>query len=307
MLLEDWESRQRSPRGQDKQSAPRRGSPRGLFTAAVIVVVLVVVAGVGVAAVKLRSHPGPAPVAAKLSTLTRPVVTPPKSWRLTFDSSFSGTQLDTQVWETCYPGAQPTGCTNYGNGDEEKEWYLASQDQVSGGVLHLTAQREPTPGFAQNGAAKDYTCRSGMVTTYSSLDFTYGFLQVTAKIPFGRGLWPALWLAAADGKWPPEVDLLEHWHFDLYGKVYFHPVGGARQGGPVTMPLLAAGWHTFTLSWTKNHLVWYYDGTQVFSSTTHVPQQAMYLIMNLADDQEGAGSCNGSLDIKSVKLWQPAS
>lgn len=292
--------------------------------AAVAAVAAVAVVAGGLVAVKLRSHHAPPPVAAVLHTATRPTTphsatkpttphsatldapTPPKSYRLTFDATFSGTELDTQVWATCYPGAQPTGCTNYGNNGDEKEWYLSSQDQVSGGALHLTAQHEPTPGFKQDGAAKEYTCRSGMVTTYPSLHFTYGLLQITAKIPFGSGLWPAFWLAAWDGVWPPEIDILEHWHFDAEGKVYLHPTSGPRQGGPVPMPGLASGWHTFTLSWSKSSLAWYYDGTRVWRTTTGVPQQAMYLIANLADDSTQPGSCNGSLLIKSVKLWQPS-
>jgi beta-glucanase (GH16 family) len=309
MLLEDWESRPRSPRKKDSPGAPKRGPSRRVVAAVAIAVAIVVVAGAGTVAVKLSSHhsQSPPPVAAKLKTATTPAVAPPKSWRLTFDSDFSGSKLDTQVWGTCYPAAQPTGCTNYGNpADKELEWYQSSQDHVSGGALQLTAQHEPTPGFAQDGAAQEYACRSGMVTTYPSLRFEYGFLQVTAKIPFGKGLWPAFWLAAANGKWPPEVDIFEHWHSETVGKVYLHPLSGPRQGGPVPMPRLASGWHTFTLSWTKNQLTWYYDGTKVLSATTGIPRQSMYLIMNLADDAAGTGSCSGSLSIKSVKLWQPS-
>lgn len=317
MLLDDWEGGQPSPKKEDGQRSPGKedgtGRSKRVFAVVAAVVAVAVVAGAGVA-VKLHSQHSPVPVATVLHTpprtrtrtVARPGLTPPKSWRLTFDSNFSGTELDTQVWGTCYPGAQPTGCTNYANDGEEKEWYLSSQDQVSGGTLHLTAEHEPTPGFKQDGTPMEYTCRSGMVTTYPSLNFTYGFLQITAKIPFSSGLWPAFWLAASDGKWPPEVDILEHWASSPFGKVYLHPTSGPRQGGQVSMPGLASGYHTFTLSWTKTSLAWYYDGTQVWRTTTGVPQQAMYLIANLADTSTKPGTCNGSLLIKSVKLWQPS-
>jgi beta-glucanase (GH16 family) len=69
--------------------------------------------------------------------------------------------------------------------------------------------------------------------------------------------------------------------------------------------VLSSGWHTFGLYWTKTELVWTYDGKQVFATSTGVPQQNMYLIANVADDNTGPGSCSGSLDIKSVKVWQP--
>jgi len=223
---------------------------------------------------------------------------------LKFDATFSGTQLNTQSWGTCYPWASG-GCTNFGNADDpDLEWYQAPQDQVSGGVLHLIAQRVPTNGLDKQGAAKEYACRSGMVTTYPSLRFEYGYVQVTAQIPFGKGLWPAFWLAAANEKWPPEVDMLEHWGSEAAGTVYLHPLTGARQGGPVSMPGLATGWHTFGLAWTKTRLTWYYDGVQVLTTAVGVPQQEMYFIANLADDDTSPGTCSGSLLIKSVQVWQ---
>jgi beta-glucanase (GH16 family) len=126
-------------------------------------------------------------------------------------------------------------------------------------------------------------------------------------IPFSDGLWPALWLAAANEKWPPEIDILEHWASKFDAGMYLHPVIGKQQGGHVILPNLGTGWHTFGLSWTKNSLVWYYDGQQIFETSTQVPQQAMYFIANLADDVGGPGTCSGTLRIKSVKVWQPPS
>jgi beta-glucanase (GH16 family) len=302
-MLLDGDERDRShgsPRG-------KRGSgPSKLVLTMLSAILAVGVVGIGVAA---KVHSGHSPskiVAAKLAPRPQPV-TSPKSWKLTFNSSFTGTSLDTSVWGTCYPwDTGSAGCTNYGNtGDEDKEWYLPAQDQVSGGVLQLVAQREPTPGFDQQGAPKEYACRSGMITTDPSFRFEYGYVQVVAKLPFGKGLWPALWLAAANQKWPPEIDIEEHWNVDPFERVYLHPTAGPRQGGEVSAPNLAVGWHTFTLSWTKTRLSWYYDGQQVFSTTTDIPQQSMYLIANLADDVTSPGGCSGSLLIKSVKVWQP--
>ena len=233
---------------------------------------------------------------------------PPKDWTLKFASDFRGNQLDTAVWGTCYPWAATGGCTNYGNiKDKELEWYLPGQVQVSGGELHLVAQNTPTAGLSQRGGPEEYACRSGMVTTFPGFHFQYGYIQITAKIPYGTGLWPALWLAAANEKWPPEIDILEHWSSKFDAGMYLHPVIGKQQGGHIILPDLETGWHTFGLYWTKTSLAWYYDGQQVFATSTQVPQQAMYFIANLADDVGGPGSCSGTMLIKSVKVWQPPS
>jgi beta-glucanase (GH16 family) len=228
----------------------------------------------------------------------------PATTKLVFSSSFTGTKVNPKIWATCYWGAKG-GCTNFGNGAKEKEWYLPSQVRVSNGTLLLVAQHKATAGLDANGRPKTYSCRSGMVTTDPGFHFRYGLIQVTAQIPYNTGLWAGLWLAASNHRWPPEIDLLEHWHFDKQAKVYLHPVSGVRQGGPVYTPgNLSRGWHNFRLNWTKTSLTWSIDGITVFKTTTDIPQQSMYLIATLADDQLTTGSCNGTLAIKSVKVWQ---
>ncbi len=226
--------------------------------------------------------------------------------RLAFSPSFGGTRLNTKIWGTCFWWAPKAGCTNFGNGAEEKQWYLAAEDQVRTGTLLLVAQHKPTAGLTASGQRTTYTCRSGMVTTDPGFHFKYGLVQITARIPYNTGLWPGLWLAAANHKWPPEIDILEHWHFDKQAKVYLHPATGPRQGGPVYTPgNLSRGWHNFRLNWTKSRLTWSIDGIQVFTTTKNIPQQPMYLVVTLADDSTVAGSCTGTLAIKSVKVWEP--
>jgi beta-glucanase (GH16 family) len=233
------------------------------------------------------------------------VLSVPAGWKLAFDPSFSGSQVSASTWSTCYDWATPSvGCTN--NPAAEKEWYIASQVGESGGTLNLTAKQETTQGQDSNGAAKTFTCRSGMVTSKPGFNFTYGLVEVTAKLPYGPGLWPALWLAATNDQWPPELDIMEHWYSEPQAKVYDHTIGSKYIGGPVPTPAnLSAGFHTYSLLWTKDRVTWYLDGAQVFTTTSYVPQQAMYFIANVADDSTAAGACTGTMQIQSVKIYQP--
>jgi beta-glucanase (GH16 family) len=256
----------------------------------------------------------PAATATPTAAASAPsTLTVPAGWKLAFDPSFSGSTLNTGTWATCYDwAASGAGCTN--NPTVEKEWYLPSQVQVSGGVLNLVAQRETTQGTSSAGAAETYSCRSGMVSSKPGFNFTYGLIQITAKLPYGAGLWPALWLAATNDDWPPELDIMEHWYTDQDYKVYDHTVGEDYVGGPVPTPVnLSAGYNTFSLLWTKDRVTWYLNGTQVFTTTDHVPQQAMYFIANVADrnpDGDTSSSiasdaCSGTMQISSVKVWTP--
>ncbi len=219
-------------------------------------------------------------------------------------ATFAGARLNTKIWDTCYP-LLPNyggGCTNWGN-HEEAEWYTRSQVRVSGGNLRLIATRRTTHGFDQSGKPKTYGCASGMVTMYPRLRFQYGFVQVVANIPHATGLWPALWLAAANGKDVPETDMVESWGVSQLTGSFFH--AATSRARATYSPSLTRGWHTYSLSWTRSKLTFYVDSRVVLTVTKNVPRQPMYFIANVAEYQPAkAGTCNGQMLIKSVKIWK---
>lgn len=229
-------------------------------------------------------------------------------WRLSLDASFSGSRLDTALWATCYPWMDvASGCTNFTNAQHgtEHEWYLPSQVRVRNHSLELVARRTPTPGRNSQGGSKEYACRSGMVTTYPGFRFEYGYVQVIAHIPSAVGLWPALWLAASNLRWPPEIDILEHWGSRRTG-VFLHPTDLPQLVDRFKMPTISRGWHTFALLWSPSMLTWSIDGHHVLTTHSGIPHQSMYFIANLANTVSNLGSgCQGTMAIRSVKIWQP--
>lgn len=55
----------------------------------------------------------------------------------------------------------------------------------------------------------DLAYRSGLITTQNLFTQRHGYFEMRAKLPAGRGLWPAFWLLPAGGGWPPEIDVME--------------------------------------------------------------------------------------------------
>ena len=261
------------------------------------------VGGEGLAVVSESPKPKPKPTPSHShSTVAPSSDLPPElsgsGWQLAFDGAFGGSSLNTSQWDTCYPDDNQSGCTNNGN-HNEFEWYQPSQISVGGGTLNLTASSESTQGSDGN----TYPCRSGMVTTGNSFNFQYGYVQVEAKLPISSGLWPALWLNPSNGDWPPEIDIMEHWStYDYYG-AYLHSAAGPIVENDHVNLADSTGWHTFSVLWEPNKIVWYLDGQEVLSTTQYVPQQAMYFIANVANSTDGPG-CNGTMQISSVKVWQ---
>jgi beta-glucanase (GH16 family) len=241
---------------------------------------------------------------------TRPAA-PTAGLRLAFDQTFSGTQLDKATWGTCYPWFDAAkGCTNFGNSIRDA-WYLPSGDRVSGGALRIVATKTRTHGFTQSGAPEIYPYTSGMVTTKKSFDFTYGYVQVMAKIPGGAGTWPAVWLLPKSETWPPEIDIMENFGSPyLIRSTVFWPTSDNNSGSYAlshkfaTSPSnLTVGYHSYGLLWKPNSLTWYLDGNVIDTFTgPNVPHTPMYLLLNLAID--GKAASGSTFSIKSVKIYQ---
>jgi beta-glucanase (GH16 family) len=269
----------------------------------VIGAVVVLGAGIPAAAPVFGAQASVAAVARSAPQAAGAVPTP--RGKPVFSATFSGSKLNTKTWDTCYPFLPNFngGCTNFGN-NMEAEWYMPSQVKVSGGAVHLVAQRKSTVGTTSTGAQKVYGCRSGMITSYPGFKFQYGFVQVVANIPHAKGLWPALWLAAANGKFPPEVDMVESWGVKVEAASFFHPVTGKVSRAKYS-PALTRGWQTYSLSWTKSKLKFYVGSKLVMTVSRNVPHQPMYFIADLAEYLPAkAGYCAGQLQIKSVKVWR---
>jgi beta-glucanase (GH16 family) len=236
---------------------------------------------------------------------------PTAGMHLSFDATFPGSTLDTNVWSTCYFYVSSGSGCGHTSAYTENQWYLPSQDQVSGGVLHLTTSPTPASGAVAAQVPSNYPCVSGMITTDPSFSFTYGYAQFVARMPQGTNTWPALWMLPKDNSvYLPEIDLVE-----IIGSVTdqpavaYHPSVGDQTRRVVQTSDLASGWHTFGLLWKPSSLIWYIDGRAVFTVTHNVPHQPMYLLANLAITDafhplQLPASCSSSLSLRSVQVWQ---
>lgn len=158
--------------------------------------------------------------------------------------------------------------------------------KVRDGVLSITASRTPAelkPVLFDN----EYI--SGILTTQGKFSQKYGYFEIRAKIPVGRGVWPAFWMLADDGGWPPEVDVMEgrgerpgdvvmttHWRIPATGRI-------ESCGFDFTLPDAATAFHDYGVMWERDRLIYYIDRKPV--SDIMVPvgfNDPMYMIVNLA-------------------------
>jgi beta-glucanase (GH16 family) len=209
---------------------------------------------------------------------------------LTFDdefNSFVSSPTGTQGWMT-----QGGAYWRTLSGNNEAEYYSDPSVGVNpfsdaNGVLTITAAPGPNPlGLPYN---------SGIITTETSFNFEYGLIEVSAKLPAGAGLWPAIWLLPSSLGWPPEIDIMEMLGSDPT-TIYASTHSGSDNDSstlPVYVGDTTQAFHTYGLDWEPNSITWYFDGNAIRTvATPSDMHQPMYLLINLAVG--GAGSWPGA-------------
>ena len=189
---------------------------------------------------------------------------------------------------------------------------------VSDGSLKIRAIR------AANGDASYASVR--MNTTKS---WKYGYFEMRAKLPGGRGVWPAFWMLPENFRhWPMdgEIDIMEYVGYDpdvvnatVHTKKYNHAIGTQRSEKR-TIEGAETQFHTYALLWTEDEIRMYVDGENyyVFSNDKKGDKETwpfnvpFYLKLNLAvggnwGGQQGVDEAAfpATYEIDYVRVYQP--
>ncbi|TDO01217.1 family 16 glycosylhydrolase [Sunxiuqinia elliptica] len=183
---------------------------------------------------------------------------------------------------------------DWGWGNQEEQFYTKrrlANAEVKNGRLYITAIKENY---------KDRKFTSARLVTKGKGDWLYGKVEVSAKLPQGRGLWPAIWMLPTDwkyGGWPAsgEIDIMENVGFmpdtilaSVHTKSYHHSIGTQRSD-TLTIPSCYDEFHTYQLEWEPDELRAYIDGQHFFTfqnegtGTDAWPfDQRFHLLLNIA-------------------------
>ena len=121
---------------------------------------------------------------------------------------------------------------NYEQGyarNEELQWYQSDNAWCQGGLLVIEARSEKRKNPLYKAGSYDWRtsreyieCTSSSITTFGKKEFLYGRFEVRARIPVGKGAWPAIWTLGSSMEWPScgEIDIMEFYR--KHGASEFH-------------------------------------------------------------------------------------
>lgn len=210
---------------------------------------------------------------------------PDSRWVLVWSDEFDGVAIDRRKW------GFDVDC--WGGGNDERQCYTDSRRNaaIENGALVITARQERSTGpalpasmrrsSADRQAQVSRAFSSARLTTRGKAYWTYGKVEVRARLPQGQGTWPAIWMLPEQDGYGPwaasgEIDVLEAVNLgvpcaacpggsenSILGTLHF---GGRwpdnrRVGTEAAFPaVLDGGFHTYALEWYPDRMVWTVDG-----------------------------------------------
>jgi len=212
-------------------------------------------------------------------------------YTLIWTDDFNNGALDVASWAVQGGDGCPTIC---GWGNNEQEYYTGRPENLffQDGKLIIEARKESFGG-------KPYT--SSKIISKGKKFFKFGRIDIRAKLPKGKGIWPALWMMpefSVFGGWPTsgEIDIMElvgHEPNKVYGTLHFGPGPGSTMiSRGYTLPGAATfndEFHVFSLEWKMDQIKIFVDNN--LYSTVNKPDvgtatypfnEEFYFIFNLA-------------------------
>ncbi len=172
--------------------------------------------------------------------------------------------------------------------------------------------------------------KSARINTKDKFFFQYGRVEIIAKVPKGKGTWPALWMMSQEsryGHWPKsgEIDIMEHVGKDidriflcLHTETYNH-TNKEQYYFETVLPNATTEFHTYAIDWDFESITYFIDGKQMVryskfdkEDQTHKGwpfDQPFFLILNLAVGGKFGGEPNHihfpqDFIIRDIKVYQ---
>jgi beta-glucanase (GH16 family) len=236
-------------------------------------------------------------------------------YELVWSDEFDGDEIDTTKWSFDIGDGCDRGICGWGN--NELQYYTDRPENafVTNGNLIIRARREQP-------AYEGYEYTSARMVTRNKGDWTYGRMDVRARMPIGQGLWPAAWMLPTDtvyGQWPRsgEIDIMEYLgsepskvfgtlhyglrfpdQYEFIGDNYFLPEGETFN----------QDFHVFTALWNEDCIQFLMDGelySGPYSRSTLLPypwpfDQRFHMILNIAVGGNLPGNPDASTQFPQV-------
>jgi beta-glucanase (GH16 family) len=244
----------------------------------------------------------------------------PAGWKRVWSDEFDKDGLpDAAKWD--YDADR----NRWGWSNSEVQYYARDRlenAQVRDGRLVITARKEDLSAMPDWGGQKYSSAR---LVTRGKASWTYGFYEVRAKLPCGRGTWPAIWTLGTGGVWPDdgEIDIMEQVgsapttvRGTIHTKAFNHMIGTQR-GASTQVSDACSAFHNYQMTWTPEQILVGVDNVNYFRFANPGTGYAawpydkpQYLLLNIALGGTMGGTIDDDIfpvrmEVDYVRVYQP--
>ena len=240
-----------------------------------------------------------------------------ENWELLWSDEFNDEELDLTKWNKL--NWKPGWVNN------ELQAYTDRDTNIFLENGHLVLQGNIEPGYSGtdyvgNNYVADYT--SGRVNTDDKFSTTYGRFDIKAKLPAGKGSWPAIWMlgeSISSIGWPQcgEIDIMEHVGYDqglVHGSIHtqdYNHMYGTQKSGSKYVDDVTDAFHVYSLEWSPFYLRYLIDNEPFFFVYNDSNgdfgkwpfNDPHYLILNLAIGGDWGGVQGVSASAFPMKMY----
>jgi beta-glucanase (GH16 family) len=208
-----------------------------------------------------------------------------------FDEFENNGAPDSARWNYDLGDGCPDNC-GWGNNELQAYTRDPANVRIENGILIIEARRD---------SLGDKLFTSTKLVSRAKGDWLYGRIDVKAKLPRGKGTWPAIWMLPTDwkyGGWPAsgEIDIMEHVGHDpgvVHGTIHteaYNHIKQTQKEGVIVIPDAQDKFHLYSVDWQENKMDFYVDD-KLYHTVIRDPKddykgwpfdQRFYLILNIA-------------------------
>ena len=223
-----------------------------------------------------------------------------KSRELTFCDEFDGNKLDVSKWIPNYYWGEKLLHDRYSVESDLQAYTEKENFEIRNSVLKIITRPQRTKGKVwindKGFVIREFDYTSGIICSGASFRQKYGIFQ--AKIKLGNTKAKSAFWMLAD-KITPHIDVCK----TSNGKVWFDFFPQKGYAAQTSLgSRYADKFYIFTLEWTANKLVWKINNTEVFTQTSNIPQDPMYVLLSGGLDVPVKGTT--SMEIDWVRVYQ---
>ena len=246
------------------------------------------------------------------------------NYTMVLDEEFNDDSLDRDIWKT----SLPWGENEIINFEQQYFVNVFGSDPIdytpfnfTGNTLQITGAPTPPDLLEQ---ANNQPFVSGVITTQDHFKMTYGYVEMNAKVASGKGLLSTFYLFNQSfDKNQPEIDILEydgakvntsHQTYHYFDSIRARSNKGEKHSSPTmetVLPIdLSNDFHTYSVLWEPELIVWYIDGVEVRRlAGVRVPDEPMNIIAHLVVGSVWIGDPDvqalpAVFEIDYIKAWQ---